>query len=177
MLCDFFPMRIVPVSIYAGITYFMVGLKDEPVAMANYLALLILCNFCASAIFMSIGIACKRTATAQLFGSFLALFSLLDAGFLLNKSSVGPGAGWLSYLSFLSYGYENLVLNEFEGRDWKIDPKGMDGSITIQGKLIMDQLGAAKGNFAFNFYMLCGIFAGAVFVTFLVLKFVVKEQR
>ena len=178
MVADFLPMRLLPASVYAAITYAMVGLRSGPAAMGTYLTILVLTNFTASAIFMCIGIAFRSPTNAQLLGAFCVLTSLMLCGFLLNQASAGPGGTNLLYFSFLYYAYENLVVNEFDGQNFNLQPKGVtDVTIPVTGDLLLAQLGAERKNFAFNFVMLGIIFTAAVVLAYGLLRFCVKEVR
>lgn len=95
VLFDIVPLRLIPPIILAVVVYPMTGLVPQWGEFLKFVLVLILFNLTASAICLLIGILCKEPGLANLVGSLHMLFSLLFAGFLLNREALPPAAGWL----------------------------------------------------------------------------------
>ena len=92
---DIVPLRLLPPLILAVVVYPMTGLVAKWVEFFIFALVLVLFNLAASTICLLIGILFQETAVANLIGSLVMLFSLLFAGFLLNKDAMPPAAVWL----------------------------------------------------------------------------------
>ena len=92
---DIVPLRLLPPLIVAVVVYPMTGLVAKWSEFFIFALVLVLFNLSASAICLLIGILFKETGVANLVGSLVMLFSLLFAGFLLNREAMPPAALWL----------------------------------------------------------------------------------
>ena len=103
VLFDIVPLRLLPPIIMGIIIYPMSGLLPEWPIFLKFILILVLFNLAAAAICLTIGIAFKDGAVANLIGSLVMLFSLLFAGLLLNLNrdpkSSGDSTAWLQVVS------------------------------------------------------------------------------
>ena len=115
MLFDILPMRVLPPFFFGLTTYSMIGLNEgTEYSLITFVNTLIVTNICATCMCMAIGSVTKSVASANAIASLCFLVSFLFGGFLLNKDQIPSGPiRWLSKLSFINYGYESLVNNEF----------------------------------------------------------------
>ena len=95
VIFDIVPLRLLPPLILAVVVYPMTGLVARWPQFFVFALVLVLFNLAASAICLFIGILFCETAVASLIGSLVMLFSLLFAGFLLNREAMPPAAAWL----------------------------------------------------------------------------------
>ena len=95
VLFDIVPLRLIPPIILAVVVYPMTGLVPKWPQFLIFVLVLILFNLTASAICLLIGILCREPGLANLVGSLHMLFSLLFAGFLLNREALPASAAWL----------------------------------------------------------------------------------
>ena len=114
LLFDILPMRVLPPFFFGLVTYGMIGLNEgTEYSLANFVACLVITNVCATCMCMAIGAAAKSVAVANAVASLCFLVAILFGGFLLNKDHIPGYARWIARLSFVNYGYEALVVNEF----------------------------------------------------------------
>lgn len=59
---DFLPMRVLPTCLFAGATYWMIGLRASLPRCAAFLALLVLTNLTGAAMNMAIGAASPKSS-------------------------------------------------------------------------------------------------------------------
>lgn len=112
VLFDIVPLRIIPPILMGSILYPMTGLVPDFPHFLKFIIVLVLFNLAAAAICLFIGIIFKDGGVANLIGSLVMLFSLLFAGFLLNREKIPASAIWLQSLSIFHYGFEALIVNE-----------------------------------------------------------------
>jgi ATP-binding cassette subfamily G (WHITE) protein 2 len=114
LLFDVLPMRVLPPFFFGLTTYGMIGLNEgTEVSLVTFVLALVFTNVCATCACMAIGAAAKSVAVANAVASLCFLVATLFGGFLLNKDQIPWYARWVARLSFLNYGYEALVANEF----------------------------------------------------------------
>ena len=114
LLFDVLPMRVLPPFFFGLTTYAMIGLNEgTEVSLVTFVLTLVFTNVCATCMCMAIGAAAKSVAVANAVASLCFLVATLFGGFLLNKDQIPWYARWVAKLSFLNYGYEALVANEF----------------------------------------------------------------
>ena len=114
LLFDVLPMRVLPPFFFGLTTYGMIGLNEgTEVSLVTFVLALVFTNVCATCVCMAIGAAAKSVAVANAIASLCFLVATLFGGFLLNKDQIPWYARWVARLSFLNYGYEALVANEF----------------------------------------------------------------
>ena len=92
---DIVPLRLIPPIILGVIVYPMTGLVPSWPEFLKFMLIIILFNLAASVICLLIGILFKDSGVANLIGSLVMLFSLLFAGFLLNREAMPKSALWL----------------------------------------------------------------------------------
>ncbi|KAL9054386.1 MAG: hypothetical protein Q9162_004188 [Coniocarpon cinnabarinum] len=139
VLFDIVPLRLIPPVILGGIVYPMTGLLPSWPHFLTFLSFLILFNFAAAAICLFLGILVRNPGVANLIGSLTMLFSLLFAGFLLNRESIPTGLHWLQNLSIFHYGFEGLIVNEV--KELRLVDKKYSLDIEVPGAVILSTFG------------------------------------
>ncbi|GFR46199.1 hypothetical protein Agub_g7730, partial [Astrephomene gubernaculifera] len=114
VLFDLLPLRVLPPTFFALLSYWMVGLHPAcATCILWFIGILVSANISAATLCQAIGAAAPSNAVANLVGSLALMLLLLFGGFLLNKESVPGYCAWLSRASFFNYAYEALAINEF----------------------------------------------------------------
>jgi ATP-binding cassette subfamily G (WHITE) protein 2 len=112
VFCDILPMRIVPLSVFTVITYFMVGLQQNVAKFFIYWFVLLLTTLCASAIGFVISASVRVFAIANLLVSVCYVLMMIFGGLLVNVGKMGHWLSWLQYLSIVRYSLNALSINE-----------------------------------------------------------------
>lgn len=115
---DIIPLRIIPPILVGIIVYPMTGLQAHWGIFFKFILIIVLFNLAAAAMSLTIGIAFRDPALANLLGVLVMLFSLLFAGLLLNLNKDDPTNKASKYLqmvsvSFLSHQIRCLLLSSF----------------------------------------------------------------
>eukprot|EP00223_Ostreococcus_mediterraneus_P005998 CAMPEP_0179689398 /NCGR_PEP_ID=MMETSP0936-20121108/3175_1 /TAXON_ID=548131 ORGANISM="Ostreococcus mediterraneus, Strain clade-D-RCC2573" /NCGR_SAMPLE_ID=MMETSP0936 /ASSEMBLY_ACC=CAM_ASM_000574 /LENGTH=1734 /DNA_ID=CAMNT_0021562003 /DNA_START=11 /DNA_END=5218 /DNA_ORIENTATION=- len=114
LLFDLLPMRVLPPFFFGFFSYGMIGLNEGGEwNLLTFVFVLILTNIVATCLCMAVGAANRNVSAANMVASLFFLVSILFGGFLVNKDHIPWYARWVAYLSFMSHGYEALVVNEF----------------------------------------------------------------
>jgi ABC-type multidrug transport system ATPase subunit/ABC-type multidrug transport system permease subunit len=143
VLFDILPLRVIPPILMGSIVYPMTGLVAASDNFFKFIVILVLFNLAAAAICLFIGILCKDGGVANLIGSLVMLFSLLFAGFLLNREKIPSSAVWLQKISIFHYAFEALIVNEVVDLTLVDKKYGLD--ITVPGAAILSSFGFENG--------------------------------
>lgn len=162
VLFDIIPLRIIPPILMGSILYPMTGLVPDFTHFIKFIIVLVLFNLAAAAICLFIGIIFKDGGVANLIGSLVMLFSLLFAGFLLNREKIPASAAWLQSISIFHYGFEALIVNEVVELTLIDEKVGIP--IQVPGATILSTFGFENGALWYDIRNL-GIFA-ATFIVF-----------
>ncbi|XP_078659313.1 broad substrate specificity ATP-binding cassette transporter ABCG2-like [Branchiostoma floridae x Branchiostoma belcheri] len=149
MFCDVVPMRLIPVSIFGIIAYWMIGLRPEAGAFFFFLLTLFSTTMAASSIAFAISATTPIFQVAQIFITLAFIFMLLMGGFLVNLGSVGPWINWLKYFSIVRYCINGLTIPEFRDRLFcdasnitstaaPVGEPNAIGSVCVSGNTYMD---------------------------------------
>ncbi|KIW89038.1 uncharacterized protein Z519_10523 [Cladophialophora bantiana CBS 173.52] len=108
-----YPYKIVNVTIFDIILYFLVGLKREASAffilwLTTYLSTLVM-----SAWFRTIAALTNSPEAAIGAAGFLVLAYAIYTGYTIPKPSMHPWFKWITYVNPLSFAFETLIANEF----------------------------------------------------------------
>ena len=167
LLFDLLPMRVLPPFFFGLMTYQMVGLNEgTEYCLAWFVATLIATNVCASCMCMAVGAAARSVAAANVIASLCFLAAILFGGFLLNKDQIPAYASWVNNLSFINYGYEALVANEFADNPrtftltsgW--NSSTLPNEVPVPGEKVLSTFGFRAGRVARDLCLVCAQAAG-----------------
>ncbi|XP_021340344.1 ATP-binding cassette sub-family G member 2-like isoform X2 [Mizuhopecten yessoensis] len=114
IFCDVIPMRLIPVSIFAVITYFMIGLQMDVGKFFLYLLSLFLVTLSASGFAFFFSASVRIFAVANLCIALCYVFMMVFGGLLVNLDSIADWLEWIKWFSIFRYGMNALVINELK---------------------------------------------------------------
>jgi len=178
VFCDFIPMRMIPPLMLGAIPYYMVGLRPGAFHILYLLITLVLTNMVAASLCMMIGSFTPTLAFGNLLTIIIFLFFMVFGGFLVNKLSMPYFISWLQWSSFLGYAFEILMVNELDGLQVWLNPRG----ITIEPMLMdaivfLEEFGLEPDRFYFDMVVLGGMSFFFLGFSYIFLRFYVKERR
>ena len=175
VIFDIVPLRLIPPIILGGIVYPMTGLVPAWPEFFKFLSFLILFNFAAAAICLFLGILLRNAGVANLIGSLTMLFSLLFAGFLLNRESIPGAVLWLQRLSIFHYGFEGLIVNEVKHLRLVDKKYGLD--IEVPGAVILTTFGFDVKGLPGDLVGLAVVAGGFMVLGYGAMHFLLVERR
>jgi len=168
ILCDMIPLRVLPPVVFGCIAYWMMGLNEDFVRFALFLLILILVNIVATAACFVISAAVNTIGQANLIASLYFIFCMLFGGLFLNNKT-SSWSTYLQYLSFIHYGYEALMVNEFQGLDLTFNPSGFSPT-RINGQDVLNNYSMNSNMFLADLWILLAFFLSLLFIAYLFLK-------
>ena len=172
---DIVPLRLIPPIILGGIVYPMTGLVPAWPEFLRFITFLILFNFAAAAVCLFLGILLRNPGVANLIGSLTMLFSLLFAGFLLNRESIPAAVLWLQKLSIFHYGFEGLIVNEVKFLQLVDKKYGLD--IEVPGAVILTTFGFDVKALSNDMIGLASVTGAFLVLGYVCMHFLLVERR
>jgi len=178
-ICDLLPMRIIPPLLLGCISYYMVGFRPGVNHFAWYLLTLVLTSLVAGSMCLSISAVVPSLGLGNLIAILLLLFYLLFAGFLLNKDSIPLVIGWFSYVSFLQYGFEILMVNELLNTQVWFNPADIPKEKwqMVNGNIFLAQFDMDPDRFSIDFVVLAAMVVAYLLLSYVLLRWATKEKR
>jgi ATP-binding cassette subfamily G (WHITE) protein 2 len=162
LLFDVLPMRVLPPFFFGLTTYAMIGLNEgTEVSLVTFVLTLVFTNVCATCMCMAIGAAAKSVAVANAVASLCFLVATLFGGFLLNKDQIPWYVKWVAKLSFLNYGYEALVANEFANNPTTFtltaawNSSTLPDEVPVPGEKVLSTFGFDSDRMFFDILAVC----------------------
>ncbi|KAJ2083967.1 hypothetical protein H4R24_000410 [Coemansia sp. RSA 988] len=138
------PIQVILPIIYASISYWLLGLRQDGTRFVIYTVTCIVLNLCGFSFGLLLASLFSNIATilAALPGMFLPF--LLFGGLLVNTGNSTVWLRWLQWLSPIKYGYSAMMKNQFSG--YVVD--GMP-----VGDSYLDEVGLGPMSIAVNIIM------------------------
>ena len=153
---DALTLRVVPVTLFALIFYWIMGLRNNAEHFLVFLCTLILFNVAAGSITACISNSVSSVGSANLLATVIFLTMLLFGGFLVNIDSIPSSVAWLKYISIFSYAFENIMTNELKSVKLVFDAPGYP-EFPVIGDVFLETLGMNVENQTLNLFALAGI--------------------
>jgi ABC-type multidrug transport system permease subunit len=175
-ISDIIPLRVIPPLILGGIVYRMMGLVEGGNHVLIFLGTLILASVTASAMCFVISAVTPTVSVGNLIAILLMLFFLLFGGFIVEVTNMPDFIRWVTNLSFFTYGYTVLMINEFKDINITINVQGYDPTV-VPGTVILDEVGMNPNSLQIDIVLLGVLAAIYFFAAYVLLRFIVKEKR
>ncbi|KPI34416.1 Multidrug resistance protein CDR1 [Cyphellophora attinorum] len=112
------PVKLVIAALFNLVFYFMTGLRTEASNFFIFLLFNFICTLLMSALFRTIGAACKAMAPAYAIAGIGILAQIMYTGFTLQTSCMHPWFRWIAYINPVAYIFESLLVNEVHGQEY-----------------------------------------------------------
>jgi len=156
-----FPFDEIFPFIFVTITYWMAGLRPTFPRYLVDLGLVMILNVVSSGFGLMISAAVTDARKAFTAATIILLAMMLSAGFFISVNKLPVWIRWTHYISYLKYGYDSLMLNEFDGNSYKTVPNvttpyDVPGYSPLPGILIVDKFSIIIYSIGWNALILIG---------------------
>jgi ABC-type multidrug transport system ATPase subunit len=114
-LVTMYPYKLLTVSIFNIVVYFMANLKQEVGAFFIFWLTTYLATLAMSGYFRTLAAVTRKPETAMGLAGVSILAFAVYTGYVIPRPSMHPWFKWISYIDPLSYAFETLMANEFHG--------------------------------------------------------------
>jgi len=173
---DLIPMRVIPALVLGCIVYYMIGFRPQFLHFVYFLVTLVLVSVTSTAMCFAISSIAPSVSVGNMVAILLQFFFLLFGGFLINFTNMTSYVKWIPRLSYITYGFTILMVNEFDGINVLINPDGYSPTL-VPGRVILSQVGMDPNEFYADFVVLSSILVLYMSLSYVFLRFFVKEKR
>lgn len=117
MLCDM-PYKVLNAIFFNVTLYFMSNLRREPGAFFVFLLFSFVTTLTMSMLFRTIAAASRSLSQALVPAAILILGLVIYTGFTIPTRSMLGWSRWMNYINPIGYGFESLMVNEFNNRQF-----------------------------------------------------------
>lgn len=117
MICDI-PGKILSSIFFNLAVYFMTNLRREPGSFFLYFLFSFVCTMSMSMIFRTIGSSSRTISQAMAPAALIILALIIYTGFVIPPRDMVVWFRWINYINPIAYAFENLMVNEFDGRSF-----------------------------------------------------------
>ncbi|KAJ3138169.1 hypothetical protein HK100_000047 [Physocladia obscura] len=103
------------IMLFSIILYFMVGLQNTAGHFFTFFITTLLTQQCFSYLLKIMAYLSAQKHEAINNAAIILIFSTIYAGYMISLNDMKPWFKWIIYLNPLGYGFQTLMVNEFEG--------------------------------------------------------------
>lgn len=112
------PIKIVRISVFSIVLYFMANLRQEPGQFFIFYLFLVVAVLTMSGMFRSLGALTKSIGQAMALAGIMVLCIVVYTGFTLPVPYMHPWLSWIRWINPIFYTFEALIANEFHGKNY-----------------------------------------------------------
>ena len=111
-----FPFRMIGLTLFLIIIYFLAGLHRTPSAFFMVYLFLTMCSESINSMFQMVAAGCDTLAQAHSIAGILMMSISMYSTYMIQLPSMHPWFKWISYILPIRYAFESMLNAEFHGR-------------------------------------------------------------
>ena len=111
------PIELCISFLYTSIIYWAIGFNHSGPSYFSFLIIVFGLSLCSTGLGLSISASASDIHIATTMASPIMIIMLLFGGFYANLDTIPKFISWLQYFSFINWGFQGLIINEFTGKN------------------------------------------------------------
>lgn len=168
------PEHCVFTLVYGLPIYWLAGLNASPDRFLLNFLLVWLMVYCSRAMALFVAAALPTLQTSAFMGNSLFTIFYLTGGFVISMENLWLVASWLSYASFMRWGFEGMLQVQFRGYKYPVTVGNF--TFEVDGIHVADAMGMNNYPLFSCYLVLLGVCLGFMALYFICLKFIKQKS-
>ena len=123
------PLRCFSPIFFSVIVYWTVGFNPDPIRFLIFIAIVLVLSFTAGSLGLVIASVAPSGQAAASMGPPILVVAILFGGFYANTDNIPVFINWVQDISLVRWGFQGLMINEFNGVTLTCPKDAMTGAI------------------------------------------------
>lgn len=168
------PEHCVFTLVYGLPIYWLAGLNTDPTRFLLNFLIIWLMVYCSRAMALFAAATLPTLQTSAFFGNSLFTIFYLTGGFVISLENMWLAASWLSYASFMRWGFEGMLQLQF--KDVKYEVAVGNFTFEIDGIHLVEVLGMNNYPLYSCYLVLLAVCLGFMILYFICLKYIKQKS-
>ncbi|XP_041865558.1 ATP-binding cassette sub-family G member 8 isoform X2 [Melanotaenia boesemani] len=168
------PEHCVFTLVYGLPIYWLAGLNEAPDRFLLNFSLVWLMVYCSRSMALFVAAALPTLQTSAFMGNSLFTVFYLTGGFVISMENMWLVASWLSYASFMRWGFEGMLQVQFRGNKYPVSIGNI--TINVDGIHVVEAMKLNQYPLFSCYLVLVAVCLGFMVLYFLCLKFIKQKS-